>query len=131
MNVDTIEKFLNRVKAVQGSDSTRKFASRIGMTQQTVALYLAGKSKPSFDFVVNVSRHFGISADWLLGLSDSRAPGGDVSNAPQLTALEKKVHDLEVENATLQKALSLLGSGTARHPVSRVKTGGAPATKSA
>ena len=128
MNVDTIEIFLDRVKAIQAGESTRKFASRLGMTQQTVALYLSGKSKPSFDFVVNVSRHLGISADWLLGLSDCRAPGCDAVNAPQIAALEKKLHDLEVENAALQKALALLGGG--RH-VSVPRNGGAAAVKSA
>lgn len=131
MNIDIFEKFLERVNTLKENVSTRKFASSLGMTQQTVALYLSGKSKPSLDFLVNVSRHFGISADWLLGLSDCRAPGGDAANAPQIAALEKKIHDLEVENAALQKALSLLGSGASRRPASPVKTGGASATKSA
>lgn len=128
MNIDILEKFLDRVKTVQDGESTRKFASRLGMTQQTVALYLSGKSKPSFDFLVNVSRQLGISADWLLGLSDRRAPGGDAATAPQIAALEKKIHDLEIENAALQKALSLLGGG--RH-VSVPRNGGAAAVKSA
>ena len=103
----------------------------MGIPLNTYTNWLLYLRSPSMDAVISICTKLGVSADWLLGLTDCRAPGGDAVNAPQIAALEKKVHDLEVENAALQKALSLLGSGASRRPVSPVKTGGASATKSA
>lgn len=64
---------LDRVKSVQGSMSTREFARKLGMTQQTVALYLTEQRKLSLDFIVNICLCFGVSADWLLGLRNEQS----------------------------------------------------------
>ena len=53
-----------------GTMSVKQFASRLGMTQQTVNLYVNGERKPSVEFIYNIWCSFGVSSDWLLGLPE-------------------------------------------------------------
>ena len=67
-----LENFTNvieRVRMLQGDRANFEFGRMLGMTPQTVDLYMRGKRKPSVEFVVNVCSCFKVSADWLLGLS--------------------------------------------------------------
>ena len=98
-------------------------AKRVGKSQQVWARYESGAVEPNAEMIRQICCSFVVSADWLLGLSDERAPSGCVTSP----ALLQKIHDLEVEVATLQKALSIVG-GHRAHPV---KTGGSSATKTA
>ena len=120
--------FCTRLRELRANLSQADFALKIGTKQTTLSNWERGFREPGFSGLALISTSCGVSSDWLLGLSDCRAPGGDSANAPRIAALEKQVHDLEVENAALQKALSLLGGG--RH-VSVPRNGGAAAVKSA
>ena len=114
--------FVTRLNELRGDSSVSAFARLADIPQPSMDKYLKGRS-PSIENLIKVACRFGVSSDWLLGLSDQRSPGslGDSSS------LSQKIHDLEVEVATLQKALSIVG-GHRAHPV---KTGGSSATKSA
>ena len=96
---------------------------RIGKTQQVWARYESGAVKPNAEMILQICSSFHVSADWLLGLTDERAPGGAGANL----ALQQKIHDLEVENSALQKALAIVGG----HHVQPAKTGGSSAAKTA
>ena len=61
------------------------------MQQSTLDLYLKGKRKPSVEFVYCVCRRCGVSADWLLGLSED---GGPQAQDAALSALRNEVADL-------------------------------------
>ena len=39
----------------------------------TMSYYLNGR-EPSFDLLINIAEHFGVTTDWLLGVSDARDP---------------------------------------------------------
>lgn len=119
--------FVSRLNELRGSSNVSAFSRQAEIPQPSMDKYLKGR-QPSIGILHDLCCRFGVSADWLLGLSDCRSPGGDAANAPRIAALEKQVHDLEVENAALQKALALLGGG--RH-VSVPRNGGAAAIKSA
>ena len=116
---------VSRIRTVQGELSTVEFARRLGMTQQTVNLYLKEARKPSLEFVLKVCSTFEESADWLLGLTDERTPGAGSASDARIAELEKKILLLEGENAGLKTALEVIGG----HPARPVKTGGAPAAK--
>ena len=67
-----LENFTNvieRVRTLQGDRANFEFGRMLGMTPQTVDLYMRGKRKPSVEFIFNVCSCFRVSADWLLGLS--------------------------------------------------------------
>ena len=119
--------FGERLKELRGNLSQEDFALKIGTKQTTLSNWERGFREPNFSGLVLISTSCGVSSDWLLGLTDERAPGGTDASDARIAELEKKIIRLEGENAALQKALSIVG-GHHAHPV---KTGGAPATKTA
>lgn len=74
---------LFRLKTVQGELSTTEFARRCGIPQQTMDNQIRGARRTSIEVVAAVARAFGVSADWLLGLTDERVPRG---GKPSVTA---------------------------------------------
>lgn len=60
---------IERVRELQGNRANFEFGRMLGMTPQTVDLYMRGERKPSVEFIMNVCSCFNVSADWLLGLS--------------------------------------------------------------
>ena len=115
-----------RMNELKGNMSVSAFARAIGINQQTMATYMQGRL-PSLEVAARIASTFDVSLDWLLGLSDDRRGGTPAGADAATTDLQKKIHDLEVENAALQKALSLIGG----RRVPAVKTGGSPAIKTA
>ncbi len=55
-----------RIAAVRGRRSQRQFARDLGVFQQNVNRYEAGKTIPNVDFLITVALKEGISIDWLL-----------------------------------------------------------------
>lgn len=73
---------LSRLRELQGDNSVSAFARYLEMPQKTVDTYIKGERKPSAEFILRVCAKCDVSADWLLGLSDSR----DRREAPSRTA---------------------------------------------
>lgn len=72
---------LSRLKELQGCNSVSAFARYLEMPQKTVDTYIKGERKPSTEFILRVCAKCDVSADWLLGLSDSRDRREAPSNA--------------------------------------------------
>ena len=79
---EIFDQLLSRVKTLPGIENVSGFARSIGMNQKTVDLYLKGERKPSLEFVLSICSSLGVSADWLLGLSDSKMIQPSGTNAP-------------------------------------------------
>lgn len=114
--------FVTRLNQLRGDNSVSAFARLADVPQPSMDKYLKGRL-PSIDILIRLATRFGVSADWLLGISDDRSPGLPVAS----DSLQRRVHDLEVENEALQKALAIVGG----HRASTVKTGGSSAMKTA
>ena len=67
------ELVVRRIKELQGGESENSMANRLGISQVTLNYCLSGKRKPSLDIVYRICDMYGVSTDWLLGLSDVRA----------------------------------------------------------
>ncbi len=118
-----MKSFEDRLKELQGDRTQKEFAHFLGIPLNTYTNWLLRQRRPTMDAIISICSKLGVSSDWLLCLSDERAPGsGSASDA-----LQRKCHDLEVANDALQKALALVGG----HRVHPVKTGGLSATKTA
>ena len=50
----------------------QNLADSLGVKRQTVSLYMSGQSMPDAEQLKNIALFFGVSADWLLGLSNVR-----------------------------------------------------------
>lgn len=110
-----MKNILSRIIACKYTDSTAEFARKIGLHPQTVDNYLTEKRKISLEFFIAVCRNCNVSADWLLGFSDSRtgtcAPAPDPAVAKKLAEAEAEIARLKGENFGLQFALKALGRG--------------------
>jgi plasmid maintenance system antidote protein VapI len=88
---------------------------------------MTGRHKITIELIKQISATFGISADWLLGLSDERGGVSSVGGDAEKARMANKIHELEIKVATLENALSLVGGRRAPS----AKTGGCVATKTA
>lgn len=122
-----MKKVFARLNLLKADRSCAEFASICGIKQQTMYNYCAEIRPPNLEAVIKICTTNRISSDWLLGLSDDRRGGTPAGADAAISDLQKRIHDLEVENAALQKALSLIGG----RRVPCVKTGGSHAIKTA
>lgn len=51
-------------------DSQEVIARKLGMTQGNVSKLLSGMQQPTIDTLYRISEEYGVSADWILGLSN-------------------------------------------------------------
>jgi transcriptional regulator with XRE-family HTH domain len=52
--------------------NNKQLAEKLGYDKGTIGNYLTGERKPSISFIIDTARLFGVSADYILGLSDYR-----------------------------------------------------------
>lgn len=91
----------------------RTLAERMGLHETTVGKWVLGRNQPSLDYLAKLARALGVSADWLLGLSERRAL--DTTATPELAPaglpprarkeLEEMAERLEGEVARMRKKL--------------------------
>lgn len=63
-----------RVKELRDSNDLNKteFAKKIGVNRTTVTRYETGELKPTLDVMININKAFGVSLDWIAGLTDKK-----------------------------------------------------------
>ena len=62
----------------------------LGVTQQTLSRYEKGERQASLDFVVNASKYFGVSADYLLGITEDPTTDPDTKKLIATSGLSEK-----------------------------------------
>lgn len=62
----------------------RDVASALRISSGAYSLYERNKREPSLSFIVDFCTHFNVSADYLLGLSDSLHPSSPISINPTI-----------------------------------------------
>ena len=78
----------------------KETAVALGTNLRTYRRYEYGESEPQVQFIADFCRHFGVSADYLLGLSDAKPEAATLSARFQRSPLD----DLDPE--TLEKVYS-------------------------
>ena len=68
---------MNRIKDLREDRDLRQsdVAEAVGIDQRSLSNYETGKTKPDSDVVVRLARFFGVSCDYLLGVTDSNLKG--------------------------------------------------------
>ena len=69
--------------------SQAALAKALGVSRPTVYGWLTGKSIPDILALEKIAQHFGVSADYLLGLSDTESPDVSVQAAVEYTGLSE------------------------------------------
>ena len=81
--------FTERVRELRGDRSQREVAEGIGITQQTYGRYENGARRPDLEIIERMAVFFEVSADYLLGLSDQKAPDFEIQSAAVVTGLSQ------------------------------------------
>ncbi len=61
-----------RLKETFGAESQESSAGRLNVVQGTISKLLTGSQTLTLEMAYNVAKEYGVSVDWLLGLSDKR-----------------------------------------------------------
>lgn len=82
--------FADRLKKIREEKriSQKDFAQTIGVAQSTYALYETGKREPPFNILINISKEFKVTTDYLLGLSEGTTQ--DVNYIMKRTGLDEE-----------------------------------------
>lgn len=88
---DDFKVFSERLSALMKErDVTQeKLANELGIKRQTVSLYKNGQSTPDAAQLKNIATFFDVSADWLLGLSETKSTDIDVQKICKKTGLSE------------------------------------------
>lgn len=87
-----MKKFSARLLELRSTLTQKEMAMRVGIAQQHWARYETGETEPKIGVLFKIASVFGVSADWLLGLTDVRAPRGGVSIQGDANAVASAPH---------------------------------------
>lgn len=65
-----------RLNEVLGDDTQKVIAKKLNMTQGNASKIMRGEQIPITETLVEISKAYGVSIDWLVGLSDSKVVDG-------------------------------------------------------
>lgn len=68
--MDSIKIFAERLRTLRAKTPQEALAKELGVSRGSISFYENGDRTPDADFIVKASRYFGVTADYLLGLSD-------------------------------------------------------------
>ena len=91
---DRLPIFTERFRELKGQQNDTDFAGFLGISRQTVGFYSNGDRLPDAITLVKISQKCGVSADWLLGLSDYKNKETESTSAKELGLSEKSVNFL-------------------------------------
>lgn len=82
-----------------------KVGDAIGVQRQTVSLYGLGQSRPDVEALAKIAQFFGVTSDYLLGLTECPSVDLDMRNAVDITGLSiEAVGALELMRVHERKA---------------------------
>lgn len=95
----------SRLLELRGSSTQSEFSAAIGLVQQTYAQWELGNRQPKLQELVRLAQYFGVSTDWLLGLSDVRMP---FQNANVNSEMQSRLNETELELRRYKTAFAKL-----------------------
>ena len=67
-----------------------QLAKAVGITRQSLSRYETNERTPNIELIYNIAKHYEVSADYLLGLSDVKSLDNRVQAACEVTGLSEK-----------------------------------------
>lgn len=91
---DRFPKFRERFRELQGDRTNTEFADFLGMSRQTVGFYCNGDRIPDALGIKDIAEKCGVSADWLLGLSNAKPLKEGINQICNAIGLSQKAVEL-------------------------------------
>ena len=103
-----MKSFGARLREIRGDSSQVSFCSKIGAKQGTYSAWERDEKEPSYKAIAIICKTFNVSADWLLGLTETDK-GVDSVKVPSSFGVKRKVLELkDYANHASKKADELL-----------------------
>ena len=85
--------FPERLRKIMEEHETtqQELADYLGKSRQAIGYYADGSSSPDWETLSALARYFGVSSDWLLGLSDIKSMNITIKAMCQYTGLSEDV----------------------------------------
>ncbi len=83
--------FPERLREIMQDHGTtqQELAEYVGKSRQAIGYYADGSSSPDWQTIANLARYFGVSTDWLLGLTDTHSTDADIRAVCKYTGLSE------------------------------------------
>lgn len=90
--METVSKFGERLLKLreERNETQQQLADAIGITRQSLSRYETNDRTPNIDLVYNIAKHYNVSADYLLGLSEIQSSDKKIETACEVTGLSEK-----------------------------------------
>ena len=112
----------NKIKQlrIESNIKQSELGNKLGFTKSTISLYESGKTYPDYDTLIELSKMFNVSTDYLLGISNDRSIVnmdrylGDkiisLHNELKHEKIEDLFEDVSLDDKTRKVLESILGS---------------------
>lgn len=92
---DTFAKRLSELMKQEGTKQ-KELADLLNIKPQTVSQYTTGRTTPDYDSLCAIARHFGVTSDYLLGLSEFKTTAAEGTTAKDMGLSEDSVEILKL-----------------------------------
>lgn len=86
--------------------SQDKISKKLNISQQSYSKYETNRNEPDMKTIVNISKLFNVSTDYLLGLTKFKEPVNDLMKNPTNSEIIDHIDQLSDEN--IQKAIEYI-----------------------
>lgn len=83
-----------REELIPTAEKAKELAEKLGVSIQAVNQYKQGQGFPKTENLVNIARHFNVSLDYLVGLSDVSTPDASIQAIAEYTGLSQRAIEL-------------------------------------
>lgn len=90
--MENVTKFGERLLElrVERNETQLDLANAIGITRQSLSRYETNERIPNIDLIYSVAKHYNVSTDYLLGMSEIKSLDNDIKIACKVTGLSEK-----------------------------------------
>lgn len=87
-----IDTFSSKLRTLRKRENLQQgeLAQELGVSRGSISFYENGDRVPDIEFLSRVSTYFNVSADWLLGLSETESRDADIRRVCDFTDLPQK-----------------------------------------
>lgn len=87
--METVSKFGERLLKLreEQNETQQQLADAIGITRQSLSRYETNERTPNIDLIYSVAKHYNVSSDYLLGLTEEPIIEPDIKKACKVTGL--------------------------------------------
>lgn len=90
--MNNVNRFGERLLALreERKETQQQLADAIGITRQSLSRYETNERTPNIDLIYNIAKHYNVSSDYLLGLSEVKSLDNNIQSACKVTGLSEE-----------------------------------------